>query len=211
MHRTEGAYNEDNLFVDGPPGTTIEAAWLNAVQEEIANVIEATGSSLLLEHTDTRTQLRDAINSLVVAAGISDAAYDEATWNGVTGIGPSKNAARDEFEKRANKKGPDVETKTDDYNVTTADFGKSLRMNSALDKAFTMCSVGANEDGARITFVKLGAGRVTINAADVDYIQDSSAGGTIYSETDNATITLEYAHGTIKWVIISAVGIWTTT
>jgi hypothetical protein len=211
MHRTEGAYNESNLFVDGPPGTTIEAAWLNAVQEEIANVIEATGAALLLENTDTRTQLRDAINSLVVAAGISDAAYDEATWNGVTGIGPSKNAARDEFEKRANKKGPDVETKTADYNVTTADFGKSIRMNSAADKAFTLCSVGANEDGARITFIKQGTGKVTINAADVDYIHDGSATGTIYSTSDYATITLEYVHGMIRWVIISAVGSWTTT
>jgi len=211
MHRTEGAYNEDNLFVDGPPGTTIEAAWLNAVQEEIANVIEATGVSLLLEHTDTRTQLRDAINTLVVAAGISDIAYDEATWNGVTGIGPSKNVTRDEFEKRANKKGPDVETKTDDYNVIITDFGKSLRMNAATAKVFTLCSVGANEDGTRITFVKQGAGRVTIAAADIDYIQDSSAGGTIYSETDNATITLEYVHGMIRWVIIAAVGAWVTT
>jgi hypothetical protein len=211
MHRTEGAYNESNLFVDGPPGTTIEAAWLNAVQEEIANVIEAVGTPLLLESTDTRTQLRDAINSLVVAAGISDIAYDATTWNGVTSIGPSKNAVRDEMETRAKKRGPDVATKTDNYNVTTDDFGKSLRMNSVADKAFTLCSVGANEDGVRITFVKQGTGKVTINAADVDYIHDSSATGTIYSTSDYATITLEYVHGMIRWVIISAVGAWTTT
>jgi len=31
---------------------------------------------------------------------ISDTAYDESTWDGVTDIAPSQNAARDEFEKK---------------------------------------------------------------------------------------------------------------
>jgi len=102
-------------------------------------------------------------------------------------------------------------TKTDDYTVTTSDFGKSLRMNSADDKTFTLPSVGSSDDGARVTFIKQGSGKMTIDAADSDYIDDSTAGGTIYTTTNYATITLEYVHGMTRWVIISGNGTFTTT
>jgi len=104
-----------------------------------------------------------------------------------------------------------VSTKTDSYVVTSADFGKSLRMNSADDKSFTLPSVGTTEDGARVTFIKQGAGKMTMIAVDTDYIDDSSATGTIYTITNYATITLEYVHGMTRWVIISAAGTFTTT
>ena len=107
--------------------------------------------------------------------------------------------------------GVTVSTKTDDYTVTTADFGKSLRMNNAAAKNFTLSSAGSTEDGARLTFVKQGAGRMTITAVDSDTIDDSSAAGTIYTTTLYATITLEYVHGMTRWVIVSATGTFTTT
>jgi len=102
-------------------------------------------------------------------------------------------------------------TKTDSYVVTTSDFGKSLRMNSASDKNFTLPSVGTTEDGARLTFIKQGAGKMTATAVDTDYIHDSSATGTIYTISNYATITLEYVHGMTRWVIISATGTFVTT
>jgi hypothetical protein len=51
MHRTEGD-NRDlstgvSLFTNGPPGTTVTAAWLNAVQEELVNVITQSGLLLM--------------------------------------------------------------------------------------------------------------------------------------------------------------------
>lgn len=67
MHRTEGANNSSNLFVDGPPGTTVEEDWLNAVQEEIANVIEEAGLTLKTASTETQTQLKAAMDILYVA------------------------------------------------------------------------------------------------------------------------------------------------
>jgi len=69
MHRTEGDYNEDNLFQDGPPGTRVEAVWLNAVQEEIAHVIEDAGETVKTESTDTRDQLLTAILALINSQG----------------------------------------------------------------------------------------------------------------------------------------------
>ena len=101
--------------------------------------------------------------------------------------------------------------KTDSYVVLTTDLGKSLRMNSADDKNFTLPSMGANEDGGRVTFIKQGAGKMTMIAVDTDAIDDSSAAGTIYTETNYATLTLEYVHGMTRWVIISANGTFTTT
>jgi hypothetical protein len=70
MHRTEGANNTtdingNSIFTEGPPATTIPANWLNAIQEEIANVIEQTGGTLLQGTTDTKDQLWDAIRTTI--------------------------------------------------------------------------------------------------------------------------------------------------
>jgi hypothetical protein len=64
MHRTEGLYNASNLFINGPPGTQVEQNWLNAVQEEIAYVIEQASITLLTADTDTRRQLKAALDAL---------------------------------------------------------------------------------------------------------------------------------------------------
>ena len=107
-----------------------------------------------------------------------------------------------------------AETKTDDYTITAADLGKSLRMSAATAKTFSLPSVGASEDGARITLMKIGAGQVTVDAADSDTIWDSSAGGTIYNDVaaeTRAMVTLEYVHSVAKWVIVEIFGTWKTT
>jgi len=69
MHRTEALHNDSGLFTDGPPGTNIEQNWCNAVQEEIAYVIEQAGLTLNTAGTESRIQLHDAINTMIVGAG----------------------------------------------------------------------------------------------------------------------------------------------
>jgi len=104
-------------------------------------------------------------------------------------------------------------TKTDNYVVTTADFGKTLVMNSANDKTFTLPSVAAGNVGAILKFAKIGAGKVTIDAADSDTIADSSAGGTIYNNIATqtyATLTIQLV-STTAWSIIEGHGTWVTT
>lgn len=65
MHRTEGTnYAPGNLFQNGPPGTVVEQEWLNAVQEELANVIEEAGLTLKSAATETRDQLKAALDLL---------------------------------------------------------------------------------------------------------------------------------------------------
>lgn len=106
------------------------------------------------------------------------------------------------------------ETKSDDYNVTTADFWKSLRMEATSDKQFNLPSVDERHDGARITFIKCSSNEVAIQAADADSVADSAPGGAIYNykvaETW-AAITLEYVHSITTWCILCHYGTWVTT
>jgi hypothetical protein len=105
----------------------------------------------------------------------------------------------------------EIETKTDDYSITCLDFGKVFRMNAAVSKTLDLPSVGSIDDGAPVEMEKQGNGRLILQAADSDYVGDSSAGGTIYSDTPYATIKLRYNHALTRWIIVSAVGVWTTT
>lgn len=68
MHRIESDNVEisagKNQFKDGPPGTTINAAIMNALQEEIANAITGAGLTLKIKSTDTNDQLNSVIQAL---------------------------------------------------------------------------------------------------------------------------------------------------
>jgi len=109
-----------------------------------------------------------------------------------------------------------VTAKTDDYNVLAADFGvdKALSMSAAGLKTFTLPSVAAGDIGKILTFIKLGAGQVTIDAADSDTIHDSSAGGTLTNAQAGetyATVTLMLTSAT-TWNIVASSGVgWVTT
>lgn len=104
-----------------------------------------------------------------------------------------------------------VVAKTDNYNVLTTDDRTTFTMTAATTKTFTLPSVAAGNIGLMYRFVKLGAGQVTIDAADSDTIADSGAGDTIYcDDTGYATITLVLATAT-AWQIVAGQGSWTTT
>ncbi len=65
--------------------------------------------------------------------------------------------------------------------------------------------------GTEYTIVKLGAGKITVDAADSDTIEDSGIGDTIYCEDSGiATIKLLLVTET-NWVITFANGTWITT
>jgi hypothetical protein len=106
-----------------------------------------------------------------------------------------------------------LETKTDTYTVTVADRHKVLVMNSADAKVFNLPSVGASDVGLKYKFVKIGAGKVTIDAADSDKIADSGAGDTIYNDQASevyAMIELVLVAET-QWAICGMDGVWSVT
>ncbi len=74
MHRTEGTNHVSNMFENGPPGTYLEENWHNSVQEELAYVIEQGGITLKTAATDTRDQLKAALDALYQSVAIDDVA-----------------------------------------------------------------------------------------------------------------------------------------
>ena len=104
------------------------------------------------------------------------------------------------------------ETKTDNYVITTADFGKTLIMDAA-DKIFSLPSISASNIGAVLEMVFINTGTLTIDAADADTLDDSGAGDGIYCTQNGekySSITLKLVSAT-EWIILAAKGIWTTT
>lgn len=69
MHRIDGAGHDNNSFTEGDPQAAVPATvvtddWLNAVQEEIASVIEEGGGAL---DKQDNTQLLAKIQSLIAS------------------------------------------------------------------------------------------------------------------------------------------------
>ena len=66
--------------------------------------------------------------------------------------------------------------------------------------------------GYEVTFIKLGAGALVIQAGASDMIEDSAAGGTIYcDDIYTASIGIKLVTST-QWMIkYGTTGVWTTT
>jgi len=97
--------------------------------------------------------------------------------------------------------------------LTKFQFGETVTCDAATAQTFFLPSVDASDVGAWYRFVKLGAGDMTIEAADSDKIADSGAGDTIYNDEPiqtYATLTLLLVSAT-QWTITEGHGTWTTT
>lgn len=73
MHRVDATGHSSNLFVDkdaglGVAGTRLAADWHNDTQEEICNVVEATGQTLV---KGTQNQLLNAIKRMALPGGLA--------------------------------------------------------------------------------------------------------------------------------------------
>jgi hypothetical protein len=191
---------EDNIAIGRGTGARNSTGSFNIFLGYYAGNYETGSYKIYIDNRDRGSEANDRTNALIY--GVTDATRTNQTL----AVNANLSAITAVYMKL-------TETKTDTYNVTTTDTGKTLVMNSANDKIFNLPSVDATNVGTFYTFVKIGAGKVTIDAADSDLIADSSAGGTIYdsqaSET-YATITLQLVSAT-QWVITGFNGTWTTT
>jgi hypothetical protein len=101
-------------------------------------------------------------------------------------------------------------TVTDDYTITTDNLGGTIRLNAATDKTLTLPSVGADEDGEAVIIMRIGAGDVTVVAADSDTIGSTTA-TQIESGSALAAITLQYVHSITAWVVLDGRGSWSAS
>lgn len=111
--------------------------WVTATDYVIGNVVtDAVGDKIYRctsDHTSGASIAGDIANwTEVSGAGsvVSDTAYDESTWNGVTGVAPSKNAVRDKIETMIDDTAYDESTWDGDTNAPTK--------NAVRDKIETM-------------------------------------------------------------------------
>lgn len=81
-------------FTDGPPGTTVNDAWLNSIQEEIMYIIE--GAGIAPSASDT-TQLKQAIASIIglqlILATSHNGILTRANGDGYYTCGPTGSGA----------------------------------------------------------------------------------------------------------------------
>lgn len=108
-----------------------------------------------------------------------------------------------------------ITTKTDSYALTTADMrtDEIFIMNSASNKIFTLPSVDGNDVGIGCILVKSGAGKLTLQTSDLDTINDSSAGGTLYNALAGETwaaVIIKLITAT-KWIAFPLGTGWITT
>ena len=99
------------------------------------------------------------------------------------------------------------------YTLLTSDSGKTARVNSGGAQTVDLPSVDATNIGAMFGVWKLGAGNVTIQAADADTINDGAAGGTLINSTATQTwgiVILQLVSET-KWIVRFGVGTWATS
>jgi len=109
-----------------------------------------------------------------------------------------------------------VNNHTDNAVLAVTDFNTIHTMNAAGDKTFTLPSISATHIGYWIGFVKLGAGKVTIDAADSDIIRSvissSSAGGTAYNAIDQyAVLFLQIISATEYLIMYARSDMWILT
>jgi hypothetical protein len=98
--------------------------------------------------------------------------------------------------------------------LTVYDFGKTfVSTGAATGATYSLPSVTNADIGAQFTFIKLGQGKVTIQAPAGVQIGVSSLGGSIYNEAifpAEAVITLRLI-APDKWIIMSGQGAWMAT
>jgi len=181
--------------------------------------VTTAGKVFTVVNNDTSTN-PIAVNGITIGVGKSQSfVWDGSAWVptdiGITGIPVSiTQGGTGQASAFAALTALDVGSAVVDNDGATlvvGDLGKTYICDSGSSQQFNLPSVDASNIGSRVTFVKIGAGTLTIDAADSDTIDDSAAGATIYcSDVGNASITLLLAAAT-EWIPISATNTWITT
>lgn len=97
--------------------------------------------------------------------------------------------------------------------LTHDDLGKCFTCDDSSDQTFYLPEADVNHIGGWMRFIKLGSGKVDVEADTNDRIADSGIGDTIYNDQPDqtfATVTIMIAAVGV-WVINSGHGTWITT
>jgi len=106
----------------------------------------------------------------------------------------------------------DVNDSDTEIYLTTDDLNGILIVDNAAAVDVYLPSVGSSEVGRYMEVHRIGAGSVTVHAADLDVINDSAAGGSISSTKAGQTYTVIRLRliTETRWAIIAIIGTWRT-
>ena len=101
-------------------------------------------------------------------------------------------------------------TITGSTSLTSDHFGRVIKVDSADDVVVFLPSVGKSDIDSWLTIMRLGTGKVTVKAADLDTIEKSRPGGVIFCrEVGRVVANLTFFLATeTKWAIQHGTGIW---
>ncbi|MFC1658223.1 right-handed parallel beta-helix repeat-containing protein [Candidatus Omnitrophota bacterium] len=203
-----------NTFYNNGTGTTDSIYISNAADNTIISfnkIYDSDGTGYAIHVSDASNPVD---GTYIIGNDISGGGYTAEIHIGTNATNTTIQQ-RNEFEVDGTLKAAQFLTEAQDTGVTltTADFGKTITVDSGSAQVVNLPSVDSTNVGAWFRVIKLGAGQITIDAADSDTIADSSAGGTVVnsqSDQDYATIMIELVTET-EWVIVDAHGTWTTS
>lgn len=183
MHKIDApGATVDNLFTEGNPSLSIPATevsddWLNDVQEEIVNVIEGQGITLV---KGTQTQLQSALLSMIGAGGTQyklDPLANNTSNQDITGL---------LFDNSTHKGAIifyDIDRRTSTQNVVES--GILIVSYDVADATWRIEKLISGLDNAGVTFTISSGGQVRANTNDLT--------GSSYAAEFRATSVVRYA------------------
>ncbi|MFZ5539466.1 MAG: tail fiber domain-containing protein [Pseudomonadota bacterium] len=184
MHRIDGpGATAQNLFTEGNPTTGVQATvvtadWANAVQEEIATVIEGYGLTL---NKAANNQLFLAIQSAIESVSGGSGGEANTASNVGTGAGllfKQKSAADLQFRTLRAGTGIAITTGTNEVTITATGGGGTIEATYASNVG-TGTGVFRQMSGYELQFRTLKAGPgVQISSTDTEITITATGGGT---------------------------------
>lgn len=147
--------------VTGEPATTLDAAWFNALQEEVANVVEGAGITLDREN---RAQLLAAVRSLAAAASTDLVGLEDGADGAVLALsGAGHDTGRATVSGRLGLNDPNDPNFAADLSPTRADQ-RALRVRGTAGQSAALLEMADYPGNPLSVFDHLG--RLGINVVD---------------------------------------------
>lgn len=159
----------NNLFTNGNPSlsipaTVVDDSWLNSLQEEAANVIEAAGLTLDQTGVDD-TQLLQAVNLLIASGGQTQLSFTVANNIGsptnITGLLFDANVTKAAIVEYA------ISRKTDTASSEVFEVGQQRFIYDDVGLAWRSASGGSSFDDSAVIFSITSGGQVRYTSSNI--------------------------------------------
>ena len=187
MHKTESPGNSSGLHVNANPplvaGTKVGASTMNAVQQELCNLVEAAGKTLLTQSTDTFDQVKNSFadpdDAFIALQALTNGTAEIETTAGTKRIKITATGSIVSLQLEDDSAG-DVLLGTSTISLSKSDNTSTLSIGNS---GITYYAQGVSEAGQITTSMK--AQKIL---SDSDTLWDESPTEGWYSRTSNISL-----------------------